>query len=236
MSPLFHKKSIVTQETLSELLRKVRLGKNWTLEIAAAKTKITSHHLLALEKSLYDEIPGEVYIKNFIRIYSQKLGLNPQECLEKYAQEKHFIEQKKHHHFLKEIGRAKLEDFILKPRTIKVSLICLVIFLVLSYITLNIYQTTAPPPLKIYYPQDNLETDQLIINIQGKSNKEAIVHINNQVILLKEDGSFEETIILREGLNLITIKAEKKHGLARRVTRHILVNINKSINLTKSGD
>jgi cytoskeletal protein RodZ len=231
----FRKKRIVTQETLGELLRKVRLGKNWTLEQAATKTKIASHYLLSLEKSLYDEIPGEVYIKNFIKVYGQKLGLDPKECLEKYVQEKHIIEQKKQRYFLKEISKVKLEDLLLKPRTIKISLICIVVILVLSYITLNIYQTIAPPALEIYFPQDNLKTDQLVISVQGKSDEQAIVRINNQTTLLGQDGSFKETMTLRYGLNLITIKAKKKHGLVKKVLRHILVNINESNNLTKSG-
>ena len=225
----FRKKQIVTQETLGELLRKVRLGKNWTLETASAKTKITSHHLLALEKSLYDEIPGQVYIKNFIKVYSQKLGLNPKESLEKYAQEKHIIEQKKQHYFLKEISKVKLEDLLLKPRTIKISLICIIVLVVLSYIILNIYQTIIPPNLEIYFPQDNLKTDQFIINVQGKSDEQAIVHINNQAILLRQDGSFEQAISLRQGLNLITIKAKKKHGLVKKILRHVLVNTEKSM-------
>lgn len=226
---MFHKKQIVTQETLGERLCKVRLGNNWTLKQAAQKTKIASRYLLALEKSFYDEIPGEVYIKNFIRIYCKTLGLNPQTCLLQYEQEKHIIEQKKYRSFLKEIGNVKFLDIILKPSTIKTSFVCLVAVLVLSYIILNIYQTIAPPALEIYHPQDNLETTQLNITIQGKTNESAQVSINKQNILLKADGSFEEIITLRKGLNLIIVTAAKKHGLTKKVIRHILVNLEKPL-------
>lgn len=230
---LFHKKQIVTQETLGERLYKVRLGNNWTLRQAAQKTKIASRYLLALEKSAYDEIPGEVYIKNFIKIYCKALGLNIKACMLQYEQERHVIEQKKYQRFLKEIGNLKFQDIIFKPGAIKTSFICAVAALVLSYIILNIYQTIAPPALEIYYPQDNLETTQLNILIQGKTNESANVSINKQNILLKADGSFEEMISLKKGLNLIVVSAAKKHGLTKKITRHILVNLEKSNNITK---
>lgn len=226
---MFHKKQIVTQETLGERLYKVRLGNNWTLKQAAQKTKIASRYLLALEKSFYDEIPGEVYIKNFIRIYCKTLGLNQETCLLKYDQEKHIIEQKKYRSFLKEIGDVKFLDIILKPSTIKTIFICGVAALMLSYIILNIYQTIAPPALEIYHPQDNLETAQLNITVQGKTNESAQVSINKQNILLKADGSFEEIITLKKGLNLIIVTAAKKHGLTKKIIRHILVNLEKPL-------
>ncbi|MEK9165867.1 MAG: helix-turn-helix domain-containing protein [Patescibacteria group bacterium] len=221
---MFHKKPIVTQETLGERFCKVRLGNNWTLKQASGRTKIASRYLLALEKSFYDEIPGEVYIKNFIKIYCKTLGLNLKTCLLQYEREKHVIEQKKYRGFLHEIGNIKFIDIILKPSTIKTSFICLVAALVLSYIILNIYQTIAPPALEIYYPQDNLETAQLNITVQGRTNESAQVSINKQDALLKADGSFEETITLRKGLNLIIVTAAKKHGLTKKIIRHILVD------------
>jgi len=144
MRSFFRKKNIVTQETLGERLSKVRQGKNWSLKKAAEETGISQNNLKYLEKSLYDKILGEVYIKNFIKTYSLKLGLSPQKCLEKYQKEKHIIEEQKQRKFLKEIEPGKIIHQILKPKTIKISAVCLVMIVVLSYIILNLYQTIAP--------------------------------------------------------------------------------------------
>lgn len=222
MSP-FRKKRILSQETLGEYLRKVRLGHNWTIEVASQKTKIAPHYIKALEKSQYDDIPGEVYITNFIKVYSQKLSLEPLRTLEQYELEKHVIEQKNHHRFLKEIGNLKLVDFLLKPKNIKTGAICLVVAVVLSYIAFNIYHTVAPPYLEILHPQKDIETTDLTITIQGQSQAEAQVTINNQEVLLKPDGYFEKNINLRAGLNLIVICARKRHGFEKKIIRHILV-------------
>lgn len=221
----FRKKHILSQETLGEYLQKVRQGHNWTVEVASHKSKIASHYLRALEKSQYDDIPGEVYITNFIKAYSKALGLNPKKTLDQYSLEKHIIEQKKHHRFLKEIGQLKIADFLLKPKTIKISAICLVVTIMLSYIAFNIYQTVAPPPLEIFHPKEDLETHEQIIQVKGQSDKEAHVTINNQEIILDAEGFFEEDVTLRSGLNLLVISAKKRHGLEKKIVRHILVNI-----------
>ena len=220
----FRKKKILSQETLGEYLRKVRQGQNWTLEVAAQKSKISAHYLSALEKSQYDKIPGEVYITNFIKVYSKRLGLDPNKTFDQYNLEKHIIEQKKHHRFLNEIGQLKIIDFLLKPKTIKISAICIAVVIMLSYITFSIYQTIAPPMLDILYPLDDIETYELIIEVKGKSDQEAHVTINNQEIILKADGSFEEDVPLRNGLNLLVIRAKKRHGFEKKAVRHVLVN------------
>jgi len=229
MRSFFRKKNIVTQETLGERLSKVRQGKNWSLKKAAEETGISQNNLKYLEKSLYDKILGEVYIKNFIKTYSLKLGLSPQKCLEKYQKEKHIIEEQKQRKFLKEIEPGKIIHQILKPKTIKISAVCLVMIVVLSYIILNLYQTIAPPKLELYYPPDNLEINKIILDVYGKANDEAKIKINQTPVLSQEDGSFRETITLKPGLNTLIISAKRKHGLEKNIIRHILVVLEKNI-------
>jgi len=224
MSSFFRKKKIVTQETLGERFCKVRLGKNWSLEKAAKVCNISQHHLQALEKSQYDEIPGEVYIKNFIKTYGQYLGLNTQECLAQYTQEQQVIEQKKHHRFLKEITPQTICQKLLLPRTIKISAVCLIATAVLSYIIWNTYHTVAPPELEVYNPKNNTETYEHLITVLGKSETHAQVRVNNQKILLRDNGEFAHDVMLRNGLNLIIVSAKRKHGIEKKIVRHVLVN------------
>ncbi len=229
MSPHFQKKHIAIHETLGEYFRNVRLGKNWTLEVAADKTKIAEHYLMALEKSRYEEIPGEVYLTNFIRVYSKHLGLNPLKTLEQYTLEKHVIASHRHPRFLKEIGNFKLLDTLFRPRAVRLALICLVVVTMLSYLAWNVYQTIAPPDLTIFYPKQDLIITHPQLTISGSAEKEARVTINDQEILLQPNGYFEKEIPLRSGLNLLIIAAQKKHGLANKIKRNVLVDTSQSL-------
>ena len=169
MSPLFHKKTIVIQETLGERFKKVRLGKLWTLKRASKETGIAARYLEALERSFYDELPGEVYAKNFIRAYSKHLGLPPKDMLALYADERHVSEHKKHSRFLKEIEKTRVIDILLKPSTLKLAVVCATSLLVLSYIAWNFYITIARPHLELFTPQDNITINTLRLEVRCKS-------------------------------------------------------------------
>ena len=225
----FKKKSIVIQETLGEKLKKIRLGKDWTLAKASQQTKISTRYLNCLEKALYDDIPGEVYIKNFIRSYSKVLGLKPEKALLHYEKERHVIERKKYHNFLNGLDKIPLIQMFLKPAVLKISAICLIVGIVLSYITFNVYHTIAPPPLAILFPTEDIEIYAPFVTIRGKSDPKAHVSINEKEVTTNEDGTFKLQITLRNGLNLIVITSQRKHGFVSRKMRHVLVNKEKTM-------
>ncbi|HKM39173.1 MAG TPA: RodZ domain-containing protein [bacterium] len=81
------------QQVLSEigtLLRKTREAKQLTLEIAQEQTKIRQHYLQALENGQKDVLPGEVYLKGFLKNYACFLGLTGDELVKRYSEsEKH---------------------------------------------------------------------------------------------------------------------------------------------------
>jgi cytoskeletal protein RodZ len=223
----FIKKQLIIQETLGEKLQKVRLGKGWSLDKASEQIKISKCYLQALENSQYDKIPGEIYVKNFLKVYSQKLGLTSKEILKQYQLEKDIVRGKNFHYSLKEISDAAFSEKIINPRVFKLTIVGLAIIVLTAYLWINIYQIIQPPFLKIYSPTDNITINKQVITIKGQSIKETQVIINNQEITLSPDGLFQSSITLRKGLNLIVIKAKRKHSLERKIIRHILVEEDK---------
>lgn len=75
-------------DLLGEFLRRKREEKGKTLEEVAEATKININYLQALEKDNFSSLPGEVFIKGFLRHYSRYLGIDEQEVLKKYEEEK----------------------------------------------------------------------------------------------------------------------------------------------------
>ena len=64
-------------------LKFTRESKNITLQQIAGKTKIDLKFLQAIEDANFDVLP-EIYIRAFIKEYSQTLDLNPKETLQKF--------------------------------------------------------------------------------------------------------------------------------------------------------
>jgi len=69
-------------------LKEAREEKGIPLEKASKDTRISLKFLKALEEEKYEVFSAEVYLKGFMRIYAQYLGLNPKELLEDYERSK----------------------------------------------------------------------------------------------------------------------------------------------------
>lgn len=61
---------------LGTLLEKERLKQGLTIEEMAERTKIRPQFLEAIERENFDLLPGEAYVKPFIRTYAKALGLD----------------------------------------------------------------------------------------------------------------------------------------------------------------
>ncbi len=73
---------------LGQKLKERREALGLTIEEAARETRIRPRFIEALEKGDYDLLPGEIFARGFIRNYSSFLGLDPEEMLRLYAEER----------------------------------------------------------------------------------------------------------------------------------------------------
>lgn len=73
---------------LGDLLRETREQKNLSLEDAEKGTNIRKLYIKAIEDGNYDKLPGEVFLKGFMKTYAKFLGLDGQKIIEQYKAEK----------------------------------------------------------------------------------------------------------------------------------------------------
>jgi cytoskeleton protein RodZ len=66
---------------LGDRLRKAREAKGLTLEQIEEVTRIRRRYLQALEEEDFGQLPGEVFVRGFLRNYALALGLDPEEVL-----------------------------------------------------------------------------------------------------------------------------------------------------------
>lgn len=69
---------------IGDYLKEGRAKKGLTIEEVAEGTGIRTQYLEALERGEYSKIPGDVFIKGFLRNYGNYLGLDGNEIVEEY--------------------------------------------------------------------------------------------------------------------------------------------------------
>lgn len=75
-------------EEIGARLRAAREGKGISLEVAEEETRIRRKYIEALEEGEVAELPGEVYLKGFLRSYGNYLDLDGAALVEEYKESK----------------------------------------------------------------------------------------------------------------------------------------------------
>ncbi|PFO05852.1 helix-turn-helix domain-containing protein [Bacillus sp. AFS076308] len=72
---------------LGNRLKEARLAKNLSLDDLQTITKIQKRYLVGIEEGNYASMPGNFYVRAFIKQYAEALNLNPDEIFETYKNE-----------------------------------------------------------------------------------------------------------------------------------------------------
>jgi transcriptional regulator with XRE-family HTH domain len=75
-------------EKVGEILRRARESRQLGLDEIAKRTKISQRFLGAIEGGNYGILPSDVFVRGFLRSYAKILGLDPEEMVELYKQER----------------------------------------------------------------------------------------------------------------------------------------------------
>jgi cytoskeletal protein RodZ len=204
----------IRQSNLGVKLIECRKERELSLEDIYRICNIPVKYLKALEEEKWNDLPGEVYLKNFLEKYCDILDLNFKLCFKQYKKqinnrESHLKNKTKNKKPKQKI--SSLLEFI-TPRRFKVIMIVIILIIFLGYIYFKINDYASPPELEIIYPQENLETTENIITISGKTEAEAMVFINSENIPVEEDGHFDFDVKLKYGLNRFYLTSQRKHG------------------------
>lgn len=209
-------------ETVSEQLRNARQAKKLKLCQIANQLNINEKYLIALEKGEYERLPHGIYGKNFLREYALFLGLDYKKLAKDYDAEINLIETRRQKNlFSRQIVKARYLWAV--PKIFKNIFIFLIISICFIYLGYRVNKIISPPLLIISRPAANLITNQTVLEVAGQTQAEASLLINGQTVLTDKNGDFSQTINLKNGINIITITANKKHSRGNTVIRQILV-------------
>jgi len=204
----FKRKTISKSQAVADRLRKARLEKELTLSDIADSTKIQLKYLEFLENSDYQALPGEVYIRTWIKLYAEAVDLPTHTLLQDYNLEKTVG---KKIDISKQTGKFNWHN-ILRPRVLKWLAVGIVVVAFLIYLFWGINNIITAPQVNITEPANNFRTTASQVMIMGNTQPEVQLRINNEVILLDEDGNFSQNVNLAPGLNNLQISAKKKHS------------------------
>lgn len=206
----FTRKKLESSKLLGERLRELRQEAGVDLHTFAEHVCIPEKHLRALENGEYAKLPGDVYVKNFLKKIARALQVDEQRVLGWYAEERAVaggIDAR-----LQSPGvppQEIKESFSLSLRFLRLALFSAALLSVALYLGWQLQQIFRAPDLIVTSPENNLTLKERSVVVEGMSEPEAEVRVNNREIPVDREGGFRERVNLRTGVNTIRITAKR---------------------------
>jgi cytoskeletal protein RodZ len=208
-------------KTVGEILKLARLQKGIKRREIVKKTKISLNYIKALESNNFRKLPESAFVKGFIRNYANTVDLDPEQALAVFRRD--YDQNIKG----KVISRKLMPSTIARrsiwnPKTTMVAGILILSVILASYLVYQYRLLTSAPFLEVSSPEEQ-EIVMATLTITGKTDPQAIVAINNQQVLVDNDGSFNQSLDLPQGTRTITISSTSRSGKSRVIQRTVNV-------------
>lgn len=156
--------------TLGKTLRDARIAKGFTLDDLQQTTKIQKRYLIAIEDQNFDELPGDFYVRAFIKQYADMVDLDGGELLKQFdstlpsTQTQEYVDKVNENNPETRSQQRKVDDRYVKlRRTVPVIGIVIVVLAVL----LGIWMAAAHSGRST--KKDNVDSSS--VSVSGSSEK-----------------------------------------------------------------
>jgi len=156
--------------TLGKTLRDARIAKGFTLDDLQQTTKIQKRYLIAIEDQNFDELPGDFYVRAFIKQYADMVDLDGAELLKQFdsalpsTQTQEYVDKVNENNPETRSQQRKVDDRYVKlRRTIPVIGIVIVVLVVLVGIWVAASHNGSSTK------KDNVDSSS--VSVSGSSNK-----------------------------------------------------------------
>lgn len=211
--------------TVGQLLKETREAKLYTLDEVEKHTKIRKEMLKALEDDNYARLPPLTFIQGFVKNYGKFLGLDGAKLLAVLRRD---FEASKHppqvmESFSKPLTKKRV--LVTPSRLIGVVVAAMVISF-FAYLWFEYRSFVGSPDLQVNSPTQGQTVEVTSVFVEGATDPDAKVTVNDQEVGLDPEGKFKEEIKLSSSVNNIVVVSTSKFGQSTKVERTVYIKSN----------
>lgn len=203
--------------TVGQILKDARIKKGISLIKLENLTKIKREFILKIENGDWDKLPEFPVVSGFVKNLANALGLsvdNTNAVLRRdYPPKKLSINPKP----------DVEKKFSWSPKLTFAVGVGALVLLVLGYLGMEYIKFVKPPELTVISPKNSEIFHSQKIKISGKTTTDALLMVNNQPIILDQDGSFVTELEIAKDTKEIKFVATSRSGKTTEVVRSISV-------------
>lgn len=209
---------------VGDVLRKKRKNLGLTLEEVYKNTKIPIRFIKALEEGDYSVFSNKVHAKGFLKNYTKFLNLDVEQILAFWRREYEvYFERLESQKPKKKIFAMGTPRFVVSPAIFASLFALLLVVLFFGYLFFQYRTYAAPPELIIASPTDNQVVYDDVLDVTGKTDLDSQIFLNDQQLVLNQNGSFATSIKLNKGINNLNFRAINKLGRETSASRLVIL-------------
>jgi cytoskeletal protein RodZ len=186
----------------SDLFQTSRLDRELDIGEISKKTKIPAHYLSAFENEDIASFPEEPYCSLMVKEYANFLGLNGDDVL--------CLFRRDHHRQINSIDKSP-SSFSITPHTTYSFLVIGLVILFSIYLVTEYFKFQKPPILKITWPE---KISEKTLIIECSTDPESTVKINDDLVLVDQNGLFKKTIEVSSSESKIVVESISPAGIS----------------------
>ena len=203
-------------KTVGIYLRDSRRSQKKSLADLEKVTRIKKDFIRSVEKESWSKLPDYPVVSGFVKSIAGALSLNQARVVamlrRDYPPQSVSINPK----------ADVLGKFVWSPKLTFFAGIIIVTVTIVGYLGFQYYNFVQPPALEIYLPANDDEVFESTLVVSGKTNPESVVRVNNQPVIVKEDGVFVTTIEVFQKTQEVLIKSVSRSGKETVISRKIV--------------
>ena len=207
--------------TIGQTIKDARVKKKLSLESLERQTKIKKEFIDALEKSRWEKLPELPVVTGFVKNIAPALKLSKRNLVallrRDYPPKKLSINPKP----------DVFRKFTWSPKLTFLTGMVVIILTIASYLFFQYRDFMSPPELVVDLPIEEQVVDADLLTVSGKVDPEATVSVNNQQVIVGEEGEFSTEIEIIEDTREVVVKAVSRSGKESMVVRSIIPKLGK---------
>jgi cytoskeletal protein RodZ len=202
-------------KSVGEIIKDTRNKKKFSKKKLANLTKIKKEFIEAIETSRWEQLPEYPVVYGFVRSIASVLEIDQKNLLAILRRDyppqslpinpKPDIEQK----------------FVWSPKLAFIIGTSLVSIVIIGYLIFQYLNFISPPSLMVDYPKEGQTVKGRNLLVEGSTDSNATVLVNNQPTIVEDDGKFRAEIEIYEGTNQVVIVSRSRSGKETVVSRNI---------------
>ena len=193
-------------KSIGHLIKEARAKKKLSKENLEKLTKIKKDFIEKLEGDKWDSLPEYPVVVGFVKNIAKALNLNEEHLLA-------FLRRDYPPRALPVNPKPDIsEKFTWNPRLTFITGVVLTIAFIIGYLLFQYRAFIQPPVLTVETPTEGQVISEEVIDVRGKTDPDATLYINKEIVSVYQDGGFQKEVTLIPGENKIRIEAVSRSG------------------------